>query len=150
MFKNKGELAIALSAGRVFEDIHGCVMRFDPLGKEDSCSPFVCKDNNSNDWVPMSGCWLEYETVTEIFPGFTELPDLERDTKVRVAQTGNGNFEPQYFKHFDENGNMWCYPDGKNSYTTTTGRAIIWKFWRVYAGLHEGTRNYNNKENKNV
>ncbi len=153
MFKNKGELAIALSAERVFKDKYGTVMKFDPLGKEECSSPFVCKHKHSDEWVVMTGCWLEYETVKEIFPGFADLldlPDLLRDTQVKVAQTLNDNFVSQYFSHFNEDGDMWCYEAGTNSYTSNGGKVALWKFWRVYAGPHEGTRNYNNKENKNV
>ncbi len=146
MFKNIGELGIAIGQDRMFKDKYGSVMKFDPLGKEQCSSPFICKHMHSNEWVVMTGCWLEYETVKEIIPELPDLPDLARDTKVKVAQTGSENFEPHHFKHLDENGNMWCYPDGKNSYTTTTGRATIWKFWRVAEGEHEGTRNFNNNK----
>ncbi len=151
MFNNLGELAIALSAERVFKDKYGTVMKFDPLGKEDCGSPFVCKHRHSNEWLVMTSCWFEYETVKEVFSSFTELPDLLRDTTVLVAMTSDDDFEPQYFSHFDENGNMLCFSDGKTSYTETYGRVTLWNRWMVCGGPHDSTRNFdNNKENKNV
>ncbi len=140
-------------AGQLFECVgDDYIGKFDPycLKGQNPYSPFVCRPKVANmvegeKWRPMNHFWGRYADVSKVAK---ECPDLERDTKVRVAMAAGDNFEPQYFKEFDAHGNMWCYPDGKDSYTTNGVRAIIWNFWRVCEGPHEGTRNFNNKGNK--
>ncbi len=91
MFKNMGELAAALEKDRQFEDTDGSVMKFDPLGKEDcSCSPFICKHINSNQWLPMKQCWNEYASVKEILPDLQALRSCVSNYLLGKAWLTNG------------------------------------------------------------
>ncbi len=71
MFKSEGEMAIAISKDRVFEDVDGWIMKFDPLCKEGCNSPFICLDPETGKWLSMKVRWGKYASVKEL------LPDLE-------------------------------------------------------------------------
>ncbi len=68
MFKNMGELASALEKDRQFEDQFGWILKFDPLGKMNANSPFICQNPDTGEWIAMKMSWEKYAKVKEIFP----------------------------------------------------------------------------------
>jgi hypothetical protein len=57
------------------------------------------------------------------------LPDLEVDTKVFVWVIDTVRYK-RHFSHFDKEGNIVCFDDGKTSWTTE-GCVASWENWEL-------------------
>ena len=57
------------------------------------------------------------------------LPKLEVDTKVLVWITEGDEKTKRYFSHFDKNGNISVFLDGKTSWTITSTNK--WNHWEL-------------------
>jgi hypothetical protein len=67
------------------------------------------------------------EVKFEIPP--TPLPELEVDTCVLVWDNGPKNLK-RHFSHFDKDGRIQCFTDGRTSWTTD-GDVCAWKNWEL-------------------
>ncbi len=128
----------ALMDGRRFKDNAGNVY----LWSNDNLfeSPFRVNVKDRADMIPgMHNFWGVLDELVEIF----DNPDLAVDTRVLVTDERNGTLQPRYFKGWNEQGNMLCWPYGKTSFSSSlTDDACKWLFWEVARGIHKGKTNF--------
>jgi len=76
--------------------------------------------------------WNEFKIPPEAF--IKPLPKLAKDTKVLVwDEIGLFNEKRKqkgYFSHFDKDGIIYCYGQGRTSWSGTTAQA--WDNWELY------------------
>ena len=76
--------------------------------------------------------WNEFEVPNEAY--IKRLPQLDVDTKVLVWDE-NGDFNQarkhkRYFSHFSKDGIIYCFEQGRTSWSATTTQA--WTNWELY------------------
>ena len=59
------------------------------------------------------------------------LPNIETDTKVLVWDNIGDTKEKRHFKKFSEYGTIFCFPDGKTSWSCKYNNEEEWNFWEL-------------------
>jgi hypothetical protein len=59
------------------------------------------------------------------------LPELKVDTKVLVKSQFITDYERRYFSHFDENGNLCCFMQGCDSWSSKDRKTTKWEKWKL-------------------
>ena len=76
---------------------------------------------------------LFWDEVT-ISPPTKPLPRLEVDTKVLVWDTQGGEPIRRYFSHFEKNGQLAAFAEGRTSWSVQNKPTIVWKYWELAKG----------------
>ena len=84
----------------------------------------LCGRLNENDVTP--DLYLAKPEIIEKEP----LPDLPVDEPVLVRTSERGGWVERHFSHFDDDGKMHCFNDGKTSWTAR-GCTLPWNHWKL-------------------
>jgi hypothetical protein len=74
--------------------------------------------------------WDEIPIVAPTKP----LPKLEVDTKVLVWNIEGKAKQKRYFSHFDENGIIYCFADGRTRWSKYDELPVEWENWELADG----------------
>ena len=73
---------------------------------------------------------LFWDEVT-ITPPPKPLPRLEVDTKVLVRDNLNSEPLRRYFSHFEKNGQLAAFAEGRTSWSVQNKPTIVWEYWEL-------------------
>ena len=62
------------------------------------------------------------------------LPKLEVDTKVLVRDTLSSEPLRRYFSHFEKNGQIATFAEGRTSWSVQNKPTIVWEYWELAKG----------------
>ena len=120
-FKKKKE--ILDSAGRTDGACAGVDCAECPLSY--SFTGYPCNEHEMIEPLEAVKCVMDYEIPVD----WSKVPV---DTKVLVRNNKDEEWEKRHFAEY-ENGRIYCWYDGKTSFTTdTTIKKIIWNFAKLY------------------
>lgn len=74
---------------------------------------------------------LFWDEVKPIIPPRKPVPKLEVDQKLRVWTKGGKEKYNRHFSHFDKNGVLYCFSNGKNSFTSSGTDYSPWYNWEL-------------------
>ena len=66
-----------------------------------------------------------------ITPPEKPLPKLEVDTKVLVWHRHYHTKERRYFSHFEKNGKIATFSEGRTSWSMNNTPSIVWNYWEL-------------------
>ena len=66
-----------------------------------------------------------------ITPPEKPLPKLEVDTKVLVWDRHYNTKERRYFSHFEKNGKIATFSQGRTSWSMDNTPSIVWNYWEL-------------------
>ena len=66
-----------------------------------------------------------------ITPPEKPLPKLEVDTKVLVWDRHYHTKERRYFSHFEKNGKIATFSEGRTSWSMNNTPSIVWNYWEL-------------------
>ena len=66
-----------------------------------------------------------------ITPPEKPLPKLEVDTKVLVWYNNSDTKERRYFSHFEKNGKIATFSQGRTSWSMDNTPSIVWNYWEL-------------------
>ena len=66
-----------------------------------------------------------------IIPPEKPLPKLEVDTKVLVWDRHYNTKERRYFSHFEKNGKIATFSQGRTSWSMDNTPSIVWNYWEL-------------------
>lgn len=115
---------------------------------EESSYPIGVQFSNDYGSFTRSGYNLGTDAYPELFwnefkfpktdPPPKRLPDLQVDAKVYVKDNSEakwGKWIPMHFSHFDAEGNLWTFANGRTSFTDDD-QQTCWGFWKTEDGKY--------------
>ena len=66
-----------------------------------------------------------------ITPPAKPLPKLEVDTKVLVWDRHYNTKERRYFSHFEKNGKIVTFAEGRTSWSQGDKSVVVWNYWEL-------------------
>ena len=76
-------------------------------------------------WTKSGSLILDEVEGADLIP----VPDLKRDDPVIVWQKNNTETFRRYFSHFNEDGDIVCFENGKTSWTTD--KTTVWDYYKL-------------------
>lgn len=82
-----------------------------------------------NDQIIYKDCSIEFAIKT--WNEYREI-ELETDQKILVSNDKDSHWVKAHFSHFDENGRLFCFPNGRTSWTKMNNTDPAWHIWRYW------------------